>query len=94
MGYSKAMLNKAKILRVVEDRDSRWFRVTSSKSVHRVRFIEGKEPIKSLSCDCYWYANRTVTGDKFCSHILAVISQKLRFKNPAWEFLWKTIEAE
>ena len=92
MSYSKFMIDKAARLRVVEDQDSRWFKVSSTKVVHHVRFIPDKEPYKSFSCDCYWFANRTVNGDKYCSHVLAVISQFMRFKNPVWELFWKTIE--
>lgn len=95
--YTKYNIKRADRLHVIQGRkglSSRylWFRVDSSKTMHTVSFNPKISFLKAFDCDCYWFANKTLYGDKYCAHILSVIKQKLVLNNMDAREFWRLVE--
>lgn len=77
--YSDWVLNKAMRMSVSPKiyNNAIWFNVTYKDREYDVRYST-KE--KTFSCNCYHYANKTVTGGTLCSHIIACMYEMVRRK--------------
>ncbi len=75
--YNQTSINRAKTLRVKKDYDTGRHTsfVVSDEATgrkHTVIFKTEIPPPLDWSCDCEWYASKTLYSGKYCAHILAV----------------------